>query len=257
VSIKVSTSVYEGPFDLLLHLILKEEVELYEVRLATIVDEFIDELGRLEGLDLEVATEFLLIAAILVELKTRRLLPGNNDLDLDEELAAWEERDLLLARLLECKTFKDAAIVLRRLSAEACLSRPRRMGPDDHFIDMTPDLLEGVTPDDLHRAFLRALEPKTVERIDTFHIAPIRVSVADAVNELVATLPTSGPTTFRRMTRHLDEQLEIVVRFLAVLELYKQGVIDIDQVDTFGDIHVRWRPGAEIADVELVDAYEG
>ena len=100
-SIKVSTSVYEGPFDLLLHLILKEEVELYEVRLATIVDEFIDELGRLEGLDLEVATEFLLIAAILVELKTRRLLPGNNDLDLDEELAAWEERDLLLARLLE------------------------------------------------------------------------------------------------------------------------------------------------------------
>jgi len=131
------------------------------------------------------------------------------------------------------------------------------MGPDDHFIDMTPDLLEGVTPDDLHRAFLRALEPKTVERIDTFHIAPIRVSVADAVNELVATLPTSGPTTFRRMTRHLDEQLEIVVRFLAVLELYKQGVIDIDQVDTFGDIHVRWRPGAETADVELVDTYEG
>jgi segregation and condensation protein A len=257
VSVKVSTSVYEGPFDLLLHLILKEEVELYEVRLATIVDEFIDELGRLEGLDLEVATEFLLIAAILVELKTRRLLPGNNDLDLDEEFAAWEERDLLLARLLECKTFKDAAIVLRRLSAEACLSRPRRMGPDDHFIDMTPDLLEGVTPDDLRRAFLRALEPKTVERIDTFHIAPIRVSVADAVNELVATLPTSSPTTFRRMTRHLDEQLEIVVRFLAVLELYKQGVIDIDQVDTFGDIHVRWRPGAETADVELVDTYEG
>ncbi|MBC8364814.1 MAG: segregation/condensation protein A [Actinobacteria bacterium] len=256
-SVKVSTSVYEGPFDLLLHLILKEEVELYEVRLSTIVDEFIDELGRLEGLDLEVATEFLLIAAILVELKTRRLLPGNNDLDLDEELAAWEERDLLLARLLECKTFKDAAIVLRRLSAAACLSRPRRMGPDNHFIDMTPDLLEGVTPDDLHRAFLRAFEPRTVERIDTFHIAPIRVSVADAVTELVATLPTSGPTTFRRMTGHLDEQLEVVVRFLAVLELYKQGVIDIDQVDTFGDIHVRWKPGAEPADVELVDAYEG
>ena len=100
-SVTVTTPVYEGPFDLLLHLILKEEVELYEVQLSTIVDEFIAELGRLGELDLEVATEFLLIASILVELKTRRLLPGNDDLDLDEEFAAWEERDLLLARLLE------------------------------------------------------------------------------------------------------------------------------------------------------------
>lgn len=256
-SVTVTTPVYEGPFDLLLHLILKEEVELYEVQLSTIVDEFIAELGRLGELDLEVATEFLLIASILVELKTRRLLPGNNDLDLDEEFAAWEERDLLLARLLECKTFKDAAIVLRRLSAEACLSRPRLAGPDVHLLDLTPDLLDGVMPDDLHRAYLRAFEPRPVEHVDTFHIAPIRVSVADAVNELVATLPTSGPTTFRRMTRDLDERLEVVVCFLAVLELYKQGVIDIDQVGAFGDIHVQWRAGADPTDVDLVDAYEG
>ena len=143
------------------------------------------------------------------------------------------------------------------MSAEACLSRPRRAGPDGYLLDLTPDLLEGVTPDDLQRAYLRALEPRPVEHVDTFHIAPIRVSVADAVNELIATLPTSGPTTFRRMTQHLDERLEVVVHFLAVLELYKQGVVDIDQVGAFGDIHVQWRTGADSADVDLVDVYEG
>ena len=108
---EVQTSVFEGPFDLLLHLILQEQVDLYEVSLSTIVDAYLAELDRLDNLDLEVATEFVLIAATLVELKTRRLLPMDDDLDLDEELALWEERDLLLSRLLECKMFKDAAVV--------------------------------------------------------------------------------------------------------------------------------------------------
>src|ERR671919_1453544 len=106
---EVRTDVYEGPFDLLLHLILKQEVDLWEISLSTIVDSYLEELERMETLDLEVATEFLLIAATLVELKARRLLPGLDELELDEELLRFEERDLLLARLLECKTFKDAA----------------------------------------------------------------------------------------------------------------------------------------------------
>jgi segregation and condensation protein A len=109
----VITPVYEGPFDLLLHLILKEEVELWEVSLAQVIDAFLVEVERLERVDLEVATEFLLIASTLVELKARRLLPGADMTELDEELLRFEERDLLLARLLECKTFKDAARVLR------------------------------------------------------------------------------------------------------------------------------------------------
>src|SRR5579864_4198706 len=114
---EVSTAVFEGPFDLLLHLITQEQVDIYQVSLHRIVDAYVAELEamqqRCEQLDLEVATEFLLIAAILVELKARRLLPGREDVDLDEELALWEERDLLLARLLECKTFKDAAQALQ------------------------------------------------------------------------------------------------------------------------------------------------
>src|ERR1700710_807212 len=105
----VSTPVFEGPFALLLHLILQEEVDLWEVSLARIVDAFLAEVEKLGEMDLEIATEFLLIAATLVELKARRLLPDADDLELDEELLRFEERDLLLGRLLECKTFKDAA----------------------------------------------------------------------------------------------------------------------------------------------------
>ncbi len=256
-SVTVTTPVYEGPFDLLLNLILKEEVELYEVSLSAIVDAFLAEMEHIEGLDLEVATEFLLIAALLVELKTRRLLPGRNRADLDDEFGLWEGRDLLLVRLLECKTFKDAAVVLRRLVADASKSWPRRSGLEERFLRMAPDLLEGVTADDLRDAFLRAMAPRPSVHVDTEHIAPIRISVADAVIELVAEIPRSGSVTFRHLARGLVDRIEIVVRFLAVLELYKQGVVEIDQLGTFGDIHVGWRPGADPSDVDLIDAYEG
>jgi segregation and condensation protein A len=143
-AVDVTTPVYEGPFDLLLHLILKEQVDIYEVPLSRIVDAYLAEIERLQALDLDVATEFLLIAATLVELKARRLLPGRDDIDLDDELALWEERDLLLARLLECKTFKDVAAVFSRLADEADRSFPRAAGPDERFEDLMPDLLDGV-----------------------------------------------------------------------------------------------------------------
>jgi segregation and condensation protein A len=122
---EVQTSVFEGPFDLLLHLILKQEVDLWEISLSVIVDAYLSELERMDHLDLDVATEFLLIAATLVELKARRLLPGVDEVELDEELLRFEERDLLLARLLECKTFKDASKVLER--RRRVRSRPPRI----------------------------------------------------------------------------------------------------------------------------------
>ena len=125
VSYEVSTPVFEGPFDLLLHLILADQVDLYEVSLSRIVDAYLVELARMDHLDLEVATEFLLIAATLVELKARRLLPADEGIDLDDELALFEERDLLLSRLLDAKTFKDAARVLEVLHVRAARSVPR------------------------------------------------------------------------------------------------------------------------------------
>jgi len=120
--------VFEGPFDLLLHLITSEQVDVYEVSLSRIVDGYLAELDRMDRLDLDVATEFLLIAATLIELKTKRLLPGHDDTDLDEELQLYAERDTLLARLLECKTFKDAAAELERLARIAARARSAERG---------------------------------------------------------------------------------------------------------------------------------
>ena len=142
----VHTPVFDGPFDLLLHLITKEQVDLYEVSLAGIVDAYLAELEHMGRMDLDTATEFLLIAATLIELKTRRLLPGRDDVDIDEELWLLEERDLLLSRLLECKTFKDASAALVRLMAKAERSLPRLAGLEERFLAVMPDLLEGVTP---------------------------------------------------------------------------------------------------------------
>jgi segregation and condensation protein A len=255
----VQTPVFEGPLDLLLHLILSEQVDLYEVSLSTIVDGFLVELERLEELNLEVASEFLLIAATLVELKSRRLLPTGDDLDLDDELALWEERDLLLHRLVECKTFKEAAVALSVLAAEADRSVGRTLGVDERYLGLMPDVLEGVTADDVRRAYLRAIAPRPVPRIDLDHVAPIRASVTDAMAELVDELPRAGRITFRALTADLVERLEVVVRFLAVLELFKVGLVDLDQAVTFGDIVIVWRGGDRDVGDRLagVDAYDG
>jgi segregation and condensation protein A len=259
VAYEVSTEVFEGPFDLLLHLILREQVDLYEISLSRIVDAYLAEVERLQTLDLDIATEFLLIAATLVELKARRLLPGKDSLDLDEELALWEERDLLLARLLECKAFKDAATVLRRMADAASRSYPRRAGLEERFAALVPDLLEGVTAEQVRAAYLRAIAPRPVPRIDLAHVAPIRLSVAEAVAALVEELPGAGRLTFRRLTAGL-ERLEVIVHFLALLELFKQGLVELDQADSFGEIEVQWvGAGGERVAVAAssVDDYEG
>jgi len=257
----VTTPVFEGPFDLLLHLILREQVDIYEVSLSTIVDAYLVELRAMDDLDLEVATEFLLIAATLVELKARRLLPGRDDVDLDEELALWEERDLLLARLLECKTFKDVASVLAHLADDADRCYARVAGPDERYSGLLPDPLEGMRPRQIHAAFLRATTPRPQPRVDLFHVAAITASVGDAIAELLVELPRVGRLSFRRLTSGLAERMEVIVRFLALLELFKQGVVELEQFDRFGDIEVAWTGEHEGSDLAahfaLVDEYAG
>lgn len=258
-AVEVTTEVFEGPFDLLLHLILKEQVDIYEVSLSTIVEAYLVELERMQSLDLDLATEFLLIAATLVELKARRLLPGREDIDLDEELALWEERDFLLSRLLDCKTFKDVAQVFSRLASVADLSYGRVAGPEEPFAALTADPLEGTSPNRLRAAFLKAVTPKPVPRIDLFHVAPVRMSVAEAVQDLCLELPQLGKVGFRQLTGALVERLEVVVHFLALLEMYKQGWIELEQYGRFGDIEISWTGGMpdEPAMAMSVDDYEG
>jgi segregation and condensation protein A len=238
-SYAVRTPVFQGPFDLLLHLILKQEVELWEVSLSEIVDAYLTELDRMDTLDLDVATEFLLIAATLVELKARRLLPGIEDLELDEELLRFEERDLLLARLLECKTFKDAARALEAAMRSADRSVARRAGPEEPYRWMMPDPLESVRPDALRAAALRVLSAPPVVIVDTEHVAPVRVSVRDAVESVLRLLPQTESMSFRALAAGAPHRLEVIVRFLAVLELYKQGMVDIQQFSNFGELMVR------------------
>ncbi len=255
-SYAVQTDVFEGPFDLLLHLILRDEVDLYDISLNRIVDGFIAHLDDLAFLDLEVTTEFLVIAATLVDLKARRLLPGPVDVEVDEELALFEQRDLLLARLVEAKTFRDAGAALERLRATASRSLPRTAGLEERFLALAPDLLAGVTPADVHAAWLGVSAPAPPPRVQLDHIAPVRVSVGEAVEDLVGRLPEAGRITFRALTEGMVDRMEIIVRFLAVLELYKQGLVELDQAVTFGQLEVTWvgEAGAVYAGVE---AYEG
>lgn len=257
-TVTVHTPVFDGPFDLLLHLILRDQVELYEVSLNDIVAAYLAELERMESLNLEVATEFLLIAATLVEMKARRLLPGDDSVDLDDELALWEERDLLLARLLECKTFKDAAGVLETMHRSQSRCTPRICGPDERFDAVAPDLLDGVTPDRLAAAFLTATAPRPVATVDLFHVAPIRASVVDAVSLIVSEVRLHGRSTFRALTAGIVDRIELAVRFLAVLELFKQGIIGAHQGDAFGDIELTWIEGQQDeTDLASIDHYDG
>ena len=250
----VSTPVFEGPFDLLLHLITRDQVDLWEVSLSDIVDGYVASLEQMRSaLDLEVATEFLLIAAVLLELKARRLLPERDDVEVEEELALWEERDLLLARLLECKTFKDASGAMQRLMDATARSWPRIAGPDSdsRFADLAPDLLAGVTAEQLRDAMDALLEPKPAAQVLLDHVAPVRISVRDAVAELIEELPRRGRSTFSELTTRLAERLEIIVHFLALLELYKQGLVDLEQAVSFAELQVSWLGGADgVADVE-------
>ncbi len=258
-SFQVQTENFEGPFDLLLHLILKDDVDLYEVRLGQIVDDYLAEVAKMEACDLEVSTEFLLIAATLVELKCRRLLPVDDGFDLDEELGLWEERDMLLARLLECKTFKDAAEVLADLKEQASKTIPRQVGLEEQFLAITPDPLAGMTAKKLRQAFLRVVSEKPKPEVSLAHVSVVKASVTDAINEFLDLLPDSGPRTFRQLTDGVTERLEVVVRFLAVLELFKQGLVELEQTVSFGDLTVSWI--GDDADRELAltgaDLYEG
>ena len=144
---------------------------------------------------MDVLSEFLLVAAILVELKSQRLLPGPDDVDDDEELVGWEERDLLLARLLECRAYAAAADVFVALTEQAARSVPREVGLDDGFVVHAPDLLAGVTPDQLAQAYLRATAERPAPRVDLSHVTVDTVTVSETVAALAAILPERAPTT--------------------------------------------------------------
>ncbi len=240
----VTTPVFEGPVDLLAHLVGTHELDIFDIPLAPVVDAFVAEVATWERVDLQTLSEFLVVVAMLVELKSRRLLPGTAELEPDEELIGWEERDLLLARLLECQAYAAAADGFAILIEQAARAVPRNAGLPPDLVVLAPDLLEGVTPAALAAAFHRATAERPAPGIDLEHVTVDAVTVAEAVAELQVRLPRAGPCTFRGLTAHLTSRIEIIVRFLALLELCKQGRVSLDQGHTFGELQVAWIEGA-------------
>ncbi len=240
----VSIPVFEGPVDLLLHLVNSHQVDVYDIPLSTVVDAFVAEVAQWEQVDLPTLSEFLVVAAVLVELKSKRLLPGPDDVEPDEELAGWEERDLLLARLLECQAYSAAADGFALMMEQATRSIPRSAGLDDGFVVHAPDLLAGVTPGQVMAAYLRATAARPIPMVDLYHVTVDAVTVSEAVSELEDRLPSVGTATFRQLTDHLTTRMEIIVRFLALLELCKQGRVALEQGETFGEMEVAWVVGA-------------
>ncbi|MEA2509507.1 MAG: segregation and condensation protein [Actinomycetota bacterium] len=235
---QVKLDVFEGPIDLLLHLITRQRVEIYDVSLSTITNEYLNAVAGMETLDLELTTGFLLVAATLLELKSNRLLPSPVGEGSDLELL--EERDLLLARLIECSTFREAGAWIAAALEEGAAYHGREVALEAQFLDVSPDLLQKVTPARLARAAGRALATKPVPVLDTSHLTPIRVSVRDAIAEVGDRLQRAGTLSFEDLCEGSDDRMSVIVRFLALLELLKSGAVSLEQAQRFGDIHATW-----------------
>jgi segregation and condensation protein A len=246
----VKTGVFEGPFDLLLHLIARQQVDIWQVSLSSITEDYLAEIRRMRELNLEVATEFLVVAATLLELKAARLLPSP-DGEPDEVESLLEERDLLFARLLQYRAYKQVAGLFGARMAEQLAYVPRQAGADEALERVAPSLLAGVRPEELARLAAAAFTPAPVPEISTEHIAPVRLTVSEAVIELADRLRRGGPVTFESLVGGSAPTIEVVINFLALLELYKRSLIELEQTATFGAIMVRWSgdPDADPADL--------
>lgn len=236
---EVRTPVFEGDLELLSQLVTRRELDVFEVCLAAIIEGYLAEAAEAgEAPDLELATEFLVLAATLVELKTRYLLIESDD-EESEEAPLPEDRDLLLARMLQGRTFRQAAAALAALIRAADRSAPRRAGPEEPLASFDLDPLESVTPDQLRQALWRALAPRPV--LDLYYLTPIRASVSDAIDRVVGALTRCEQLSFFDLMADEPDRLEVIVRFLAILELYKRGLVELEQAGAFGELVVRSR----------------
>ncbi|MGB7859466.1 MAG: ScpA family protein [Acidimicrobiia bacterium] len=241
----VKTTVFEGPLDLLLQLITKHQVEITAVGLAGVVGEYLSFLDDMRELDLEVTSEFLLIAATLVQLKSQSLLPRSGDLDLDEELALVEERDRLLSRLLICVTFKDVAAVLLRRLQDTNRLVPRTAGLDQAIVRPRPEVPLPIGAADLARLAASVLmRPDSEPDLD--HLDLDMPSVEIAIEELRKRVESMAVASFDELTEHCERTVEVAAYFLALLEMARWGLIEVSQTDWLSSIEVRHRDVGEV-----------
>jgi segregation and condensation protein A len=249
---------FDGPFDLLLQLISRHKMDVTEVSLSIVTDEFIAYIRGLEasgaGWELEQATEFLVVAATLLDLKAARLLPSG-DVEDEEDLALLEARDLLFARLLQYRAFKEIAATFCERIAAADKSFARVVALDPALAALLPEVLIGVGAQRFAAIAERVLTPKVAPVVAVQHLHMALVSVAEESKMVVEALRHSKSLSFRNLIADADSTLVVVARFLALLDLYRQGVLRFDQVIALGELQISWTGSLE-GEVEITDEFD-
>ena len=231
---------YEGPFDLLLGLIAKHQLDVTTLALSQVTDEFIAHIRALgSSWDLGQATEFLVVAATLLDLKAARLLPSGAVED-EEDLALLEARDLLFARLLQYRAYKQAAAQMAAMMAGESVRYPRSVSLEPRFAGLLPEVLLGLGPEQFAALAAAALAPRPEVEVAVDHVHGGTVSVREQTALLRERLRRTGGGSFRSLTADCTSTLEVVARFLGLLELYREGVVSFEQVEALGDLHLRW-----------------
>ena len=236
----VQLDVFEGPFDLLLALIGKHQLDVTEVALSKVTDDFIGHLRALGAAwDLGQATEFLVVGATLLDLKAARLLPGA-DVEDEEDLALLEARDLLFARLLQYRAYKQAAAHLADLLGTEARRYPRRVSLEPRFAGLLPEVLLGLGPQEFALLAAKVLQPRPEQQVAVDHAHGGTVSVREQTAVMHERLRRAGGGSFRGLTADCASTLEVVARFLGLLELYREGLVSFDQAEALGELRVRW-----------------
>ncbi|UFU04628.1 segregation/condensation protein A [Ruania suaedae] len=252
---EVRLTNFTGPFDLLLSLIAKHKMDVTEVALAVVTDDFIAYIRAQEEWDLSQASEFLVIASTLLDLKAARLLPRGTVED-SEDLELLEARDLLFARLLQYRAYKEVAAHLAGAWERAGRSHPRQAPLEPRFAALLPELVMQIGPEELAMLAAQALTPRPAPAgVDLTHLHNPAVSVREQAAHIVDRLRRARSLTFRSLTDDADGTAVVVARFLALLELFREGAVGFDQAGPLGDLTVRWT-GAEDGEVDVDDDYE-
>ena len=249
---------FDGPFDLLLQLISRHKMDVTEVSLSIVTDEFIAFIRGLEasgeGWELDQATEFLVVAATLLDLKAARLLP-TGEVEDEEDLALLEARDLLFARLLQYRAFKEIAATFSERILAADKSFPRVVALDPALASLLPEVLIGVGAQRFAAIAERVLTPKVSPVVAVEHLHMPLVSVTEESKRVVEALRHSKSLSFRNLISDADSTLVVVARFLALLDLYRQGVLRFEQVIALGELHISWTGSLE-GEVEITDEFD-
>ncbi len=250
---RVRLDNFEGPFDLLLSLITRRQLDVTEVALSQVTDEFITYLAGAGEWDLGKATEFLVVAATLLDLKAARLLPAA-EVEDEEDLALLEARDLLFARLLQYRAYKLAAAHLAELDRIQSRRLGRSAELEPQFAALFPDVLLGITPARLAELAAGAMLARPVPVVAVDHVHMVRVSVREHMSVLRERLRRQGSVTFRGLTTDCTSTLEVVARFLGLLEMYRDGDVAFDQAGALAELRVRWTGTTQQSAIETDDA---